>query len=121
MDAETINLKGDNMNYKQEAVQGDVIITLIKELPEGLRKVKRKNDRLILAEGEHTGHAHAIDALDAELWEDPKNKELYLRVTDEVRVTHQEHKPVAIAEGIYKVSIVNEYDYFLEEARKVVD
>lgn len=108
------------MKYKQEAVQGDVIVTCCK-MPVGLKKVLPKNGRFILAEGESTGHAHAIDIRDAILWEDPKNKDLYLQALKDVTITHEEHAPSTIQPGTYKISIVREYDYFLEESRKVVD
>ena len=107
--------------YNQEAVQGDVVITAIDMLPQNAKKKSYSNDRLILAEGENTGHAHAVYGDGAELWEDARNKDLYLVALKEVQVIHEEHRPVIIAPGTYKVFIVEEYDYFLEETRKVVD
>lgn len=102
-------------------VQGDVFLIRVEDRPNGLNTVSRENGKLILAEGEATGHHHAIADTEAELWQDPKNEVLYLEATKEVTLTHQEHKPITIAPGNYKVGIVQEYDYFLEEARKVVD
>lgn len=37
------------------------------------------------------------------------------------RNKHEEHKPVSLGKGIWKVGIVREYDPFEEEARKVRD
>ena len=40
--------------------QGDIFYVPVDKMPEGLRKAKRVNGRVILALGETTGHAHAI-------------------------------------------------------------
>lgn len=34
---------------------------------------------------------------------------------------HEEHKDIFLPEGFYKVDIVQEYDHWEEEARKVID
>lgn len=103
-------------------VQGDVYLIGIKELPKGLSIKKNDNRGIVLAEGEHTGHAHIIndDAIFAILLEGA-NKEMYLQALKEVEIKHQEHKSIVLPAGNYKVGIIREYDYFLEESRKVVD
>jgi hypothetical protein len=95
--------------------QGDVIIEPSK-IPQNAKQKKGK--RVVLAEGETTGHAHVItDTSSCQAFE--TNDELYIRVTKEITVKHEEHKPIAIAPGEYKVRKVREYDHFLEEARSV--
>lgn len=42
--------------------QGDILFKPVEELPDGLIDVPRQNGRVVVAEGEHTGHCHAIDA-----------------------------------------------------------
>ena len=94
--------------------QGDVILEKVEEV-----KGKKLN-HLILAKGEATGHSHCITEGKAELFEDDDG--YYLRVLDDIaKLTHQEHKPVAIPKGNYLVRKVREYDHFLEEAREVRD
>ena len=107
--------------HGQEAVQGDVVISRSNVNLKGMERVPCQNGRLILAKGESTGHAHSINDTDAELWQDPRNQNLYLVAKKEVTLTHEEHAPVTITVGIYTVGIVQEYDYFLEETRNVVD
>jgi hypothetical protein len=34
---------------------------------------------------------------------------------------HEEHKDISVAPGFYQLSIVQEYDHFLEESRAVID
>ena len=94
--------------------QGDVLLTKVSSV-----KGKRLS-HLTLANGEHTGHHHTVTVGDAELYEHEGT--LFLRVTSEEAVlTHQEHGPVTLPAGDYKVGIVQEYDHFAEEARDVRD
>lgn len=100
--------------------QGDVLIKKVEMDLEGCKKVERKEGRLILAEGEATGHAHAIDDNDAHLYIS-KEGEMYLMVEEEVTVKHEEHASQSISKGIWKIERVKEYDHFEEEARNVID
>jgi hypothetical protein len=106
--------------------QGDVLFQQINKLPDGLKQVSPRNGRIVLAEGETTGHHHAITATktkSATLYELTNNgrTKLYLEVTSPVVVEHEEHKAQTIPEGIYKVGQVLEYDYFAEQERLVRD
>jgi len=98
--------------------QGDVILVKIDVIPQG-KKIERKEGKIVLAEGESTGHKHVITDDGAELYE--KDGKLYLSVEKEVTLTHEEHNAVKIKEGKYEVRRAKEYDHFLEESRKVRD
>ncbi len=97
--------------------QGDVLL-VTHEIPEGVRRAMRT----ILAEGEATGHAHRLaDATDGLLYE-ADDGTLYLRVgPGGATITHEEHRPITVPEGEYRVGRVQEYDHFAEEARHVRD
>lgn len=82
---------------------GDVQVVKVNEIPEGAKLLKGRKE---LAYGEVTGHAHRIDVGD--LFE-TKNGELYLRVDRLSTLTHEEHKPVKLKPGIYRVSIKRQY------------
>lgn len=97
--------------------QGDVLIFKAEAKPEGLKPVKAKNGRLILAEGEATGHHHSVGADVAELFQD--GSKLFMEVKDTTTVTHQEHGAIEIAPGMYWVVRQREYD--AGEVRKVRD
>lgn len=95
--------------------QGDVLLKVVKEIPKGSEKL----DHMILAEGEVTGHKHQVVG-DAELL--MLDNTLFLSVfADDVSLLHEEHHPVKIPQGDYVIHIVQEYDHFAEEARKVAD
>lgn len=105
---------------KNELIQqGDVLIKSIKTLPKNLKKVERTARGYVLAEGEVTGHYHAI-ADEIELFED-ENGNLFIKNNKEATLNHDEHKPDTIPPGIWEVGKVNEYDHFEEAARKVAD
>lgn len=95
-------------------VQGDVFITWA-NIP---AKAKRITHRP-LAYGEVTGHSHQVADKDCEMYE--LDGVLYLKTDRTARVNHEEHKPVTIPAGTWKVGIVKEYDAFEEEARNVRD
>jgi len=101
--------------------QGDVLFFEENNLPESIKKVKSKNGYLIFAEGETTGHFHGVLEEDAcELFED-EHGTLWCKVAGEIDVKHQEHKPVTLKEGVYRIGIVREVDPFAEEIRSVRD
>lgn len=74
-------------------------------LPEGLKE--RKNG--VLAHGEVTGHRHRIeDPSKAQVFE-ALDGLLYVRVIEETRIVHEEHKPITLAPGVYRVYAQREY------------
>jgi hypothetical protein len=94
---------------------GDVLIAAIDKIP----KKARLQTHAVLARGEVTGHSHRIaEPRAAELWE--LNGELYVNViAPQATVVHQEHKPITLPRGTYRVWMQREYT--LAEIRRVVD
>jgi hypothetical protein len=82
-------------------------------------KTAKKLPHNHLAEGEASGHFHAADASDVQLFEFDGG--LILSAPNGSEVTHQEHNTILVPPGTYDRSIVQEYDHFAEEARDVVD
>ena len=82
--------------------QGDVLIVESSK-PVGLRQKMQRDTqaRLILAEGESTGHAHAISsaAVSGYLYE----MGTFLYVRESVDVQHEEHAPIRLDPGTYRV------------------
>jgi hypothetical protein len=106
---------------KKQYQQGDVCMQQISSLPKGNAKsVTPNKGRLILAEGEATGHAHAVAELDGvDLLE--IDGSLYFQTDNKVDIQHEEHKTITVDPGIYEIGTVNEYDYFGRMHRKVKD
>ena len=95
--------------------QGDVLFTRISRLPKGERK-KRAN--ATVAFGEVTGHSHALAIEDREVAEVLEIGDgLFVHVSSAgVRLedrgatfVHEEHAPITLPAGDYKVTIQREY------------
>jgi hypothetical protein len=78
----------------------------------------------VVQEGEKTGHAHRLGGnAQTEIFANLDNPdERYVAVFDgEATLSHEEHKPVTIEEGLYKVVIEREFDPTTEVVRRVYD
>lgn len=122
--------------------QGDVQIQQVKNLPSGCTEIKPEGNRIVLAYGEVTGHAHAIydhivhsesrlGAADeiaeaaiaraqskARLLVEP-NGDRYLEVIETVTLRHEEHTQHTIPPGIYHLP--RQMEYTPAELRRVAD
>lgn len=97
--------------------QGDVLIERIATLPKGLTKQKT-HSRIILAHGEVTGHHHSLAADPADWWKDDKGEQ-FLTVKETALVEHQEHAPITLEPGHYRV--LRQREYSPEAIRNVAD
>lgn len=103
-----------------QARQGDVFLKQIKKLPDNLTAVKEANGRFILAEGEATGHAHAIrDIKNTMMFFDKELNKLYITVIKPVQLEHEEHTHVTLPLGNYEV--IRQREYSPKEIRQVAD
>ena len=108
--------------------QGDVLLLAIDpdSLPAKVRTVPRQGGRTVLAEGEVTGHAHAISSPAATLLRAGSGADAprFLRTIAPVDLVHEEHATIALPEGLYSVVIQREYvppEVSLVPFRRVVD
>jgi hypothetical protein len=101
--------------------QGDVLIRRVKSLPTAAVDVTPP-DRIVLAHGEVTGHAHAIadrTTREFSLADAGQVVRRFLRVVGEATVRHEEHAPIPLPDGIYE--IVQQREYTPEAIRNVAD
>ena len=102
--------------------QGDVLLVSIDQLPTDANPLPLEGGRVILAHGEVTGHAHAIET---PVLEDPPAIKFeaagstFLEVLREVGLNHEEHERVVLPAAIYQVLIQTEYTP--QEIRNVQD
>jgi uncharacterized protein (DUF1499 family) len=94
---------------------GDVLIKSFDGKLEG--RVLKTN---ILVQSDTTFHKHQLQGGKYTLRQKTAD-EFFLNVTSKTTIVHEEHKPIDIPIGKYKITFVREYDYFLEEARRVID
>ncbi len=109
-------------NVKQ-AAQGDVAITRVDNLPEGMELNKFEHGVHVVAHSE-TGHHHVIDASVAEMHNDPSNGLVsYLVVEDTAQLTHTRtydtHETIELDKGVYRIN--RQREYTPEGYRRVAD
>ncbi|WP_334110774.1 hypothetical protein [Thermodesulfitimonas autotrophica] len=98
-------------------VQGDLYCVREKNIPERAHPVRPEGNRFILRRGEATGHAHAVAAEEGvEVYE--KDGCLYVATARFAAVTHEEHKPLTLEPGLWRIGIQREYDPFEEEEQR---
>jgi hypothetical protein len=96
--------------------QGDVTFEKVESVS---GKIQKQKGKIIVAQGSSTGHAHAINDKNVSLSKD--GEIMFLSSGEEFTVTHEEHKPVTLPAGSYRVGIIREYDHITEMERQVQD
>jgi hypothetical protein len=102
-----------NEHYRQ----GDVLLVKVDSVPKGATREKNNEDSIVLAYGETTGHAHRLKATGvlAYQWQGDR----LIEVTETSALTHEEHSPITLVPGVYKV--VHQREYTPERINRVVD
>ncbi len=84
---------------------GDVLLAKVQQIP---RHAQAKTG-VILARGEVTGHSHRIlEAQHAQMYNTPFDTFLEIR-SEKATLIHEEHHPIVLERGIYKVWMQREY------------
>ncbi len=105
--------------------QGDVLLKKVDSLPNKQFKIT-ESKKVILAEGEQTGHKHVLNALSSPVKVYEADNEVFVEIFSQAEIIHQEHKKIKqygdhYLPGLYKIEIVREYDHLTEETRRVLD
>lgn len=92
--------------------QGDVLLVLETRQRIMFDEPNEANERVILAHGEKTGHSHSVAALDARLREESSQGSVhrFLDVRRATTLCHEEHAPILLSSGTYRVILQRQYD-----------
>ena len=105
-----------------QARQGDVLIERLASAPEGETVPRDKRSGCVLALGKATGHHHHVPHKGASMRRvkdaDPLADRI-LSLKEAAKVLHEEHFPIYLPSGDYRVEIQEEYEP--EELRPVID
>lgn len=105
---------------KFEYRQGDVGFLRVEALPDNVKPKRRQRGRIVLAEGEVTGHAHAITDTAVQHFVIEGSPLQWIVVPNvDVEVTHEEHNTVVLPPGVYVVDIQRQYQR--GEIKRVLD
>lgn len=120
--------------------QGDVLVIEVDKIPSDAKKITNNDGKVTLAFGEVTGHHHSFEIANNQRPNvigysttrkaqrtnvreiaTPTRGELasYIEVTEESRLTHQEHTAHVIPPGTYKV--IRQVEYTPQGLRNVMD
>lgn len=108
--------------------QGDLLIERVTDRPvTGTVAVSTRDGAVVLAEGEHTGHRHAIYESVTLFRDDGLARDIpdglyigHVKVEEGLaRIVHQEHAPIELGPGTYRVRRQRELDP--REVRFVAD
>jgi len=91
--------------------QGDLLITEVKALPKGLKE----RVSLVLVEGESTGHKHRLES--GKVFEG-KDGLLYLLLSQNAQLRHEEHGTIGLPKGKYVV--IRQREYVMADMERVV-
>lgn len=100
--------------------QGDVLLRLVEKIPAAAKPKARDNNRVILAYGEVTGHAHQIavpDSVGAVL--SVAESATFLRLMKKAQLVHEEHATIDLPAGNYEV--VQQREWLYGESVRVRD
>jgi hypothetical protein len=79
------------------------MLIAIDAIPADARELPRdEGDRVVLAYGETTGHAHALHEPGVAMLR-AANNDVFLRVIEPSNLVHEEHSRIAIPPGLYRV------------------
>lgn len=97
--------------------QGDVLLVQTDELPADSSPVEW-TDRVVLAYGEETGHAHAINISQTKMFEAGGTRYIVV-AKDGAELKHEEHSTINLKQGVYR--IVHQREYSPDRERLVID
>ena len=102
---------------------GECVVTKISNLPNGLKEIKPKDGKYIVANSESTGNHHCIqESAEAVMYE--KDGVLYLKNDAPVNlycVDESRHDTQILEPGIWELNRAVEFDYLKQMKRSVAD
>lgn len=99
--------------------QGDIMLIAVSQIPAAAAK-KRARKRVVVAEGEVTGHHHVLvaDRVVEHTLTDAQVERRFLEIT-EGELVHDEHDTITLPAGRYEIRYQREYTP--EAIRRVAD
>ena len=95
--------------------QGDVLLVMIgNKKPTGKPKASK---RVVLAEGEVTGHAHVVEGAVAEFVSTDGDRLLWVEAPTPIE--HEEHATVTLEPGLWRLGV--QMEQTAEDLRRVMD
>ena len=102
---------------------GDVLFEKLESLTSDQCNPEKTGDDIagIVQRGESTGHAHVIEDMTGVELLSSRWRGRFVRAEKEFTIKHEEHKPLTLPAGNYRIRIAREYDYLRGASTRVVD
>lgn len=100
--------------------QGDILLIQRDVAPEGFEVTEK--GRIVVAEGEVTGHEHAVE--NAELLTRADTELRFLQIMETSGLKHDEHATIDLDPGVYEIRHQNEFEpgpFEAPQTRRVAD
>lgn len=98
--------------FKNQAAQGDLLITRVDALPEGLKSADTESGNYVVAHSE-TGHHHLVSSAACKVYETDDPFVAYLATDNGVELKHDRsfdtHETIKIGEGVFRLDRQREY------------
>lgn len=95
--------------------QGDVLLIECDAVPKDVKK----HAGTVVATGEATGHRHRFEDEGAVALFDAPDGDMYAEVSADTALVHEEHGPIPVKPGVYRVR--RQREYTPAEIRRVSD
>lgn len=105
--------------FERQHRQGDVLLNPVRSAPKG-KAIAPDNGRVILAYGEVTGHAHAIEEIQSVALIETEDGHVYLRVKEEVPLRHEEHQHPRNLH-VHDYEVIQQCEELAGDVRQVLD
>lgn len=101
--------------------QGDVLLVPLAAIPSDAVPEAEVGERLVVADGEVTGHSHSMSRRTAKAYRRgmTTGNQRYIRVSEPTTLTHEEHDAIIVPAGDYE--LVPQLEYTPGEIRRVSD
>jgi hypothetical protein len=98
--------------FQNQAAQGDLLITRVETLPDGITPAAIESGEYIVAHSE-TGHHHVVSAADCQVYETADPLVAYLVVDNTVEFRHKReshtHESIQAKSGVFRLDRQREY------------
>ncbi len=89
--------------------QGDVLLVRVDAIAPTAQQLELAGDRVVLKEGEATGHAHAFYERERVSLHETARKDRHLKVVQTAYLRHEEHTEAPIVPGVYDLPVQVEW------------
>ena len=101
---------------------GEVVFYEVESFPSNIKKINVKQDHFVVGESETHGNDHRVSTIDTSVF--TKDDVLFLESIGNTKIycpNKTRHDTIELPDGKWRVGHAQEYDYFEENYKRVID